>query len=117
MHRGRHFEDRAARLLRDAGLSILERNFRCKPGEIDLICRDAQTLVFVEVRYRANTRFATAAASVTRSKQQRLIRAAQVYLQRTGLANSTACRFDIVAFDGERSGKDGIQWLKNAIGT
>ena len=117
MNRGQYFEDLAAGILRRAGLKIIERNFRCKPGEIDLVCRDGRTLVFVEVRYRAQTRFASALASITPAKQRRLIAAAQIYLLQRGLANNTACRFDIVGFDGERPGEDGIQWLKNAIGT
>ena len=117
MNRGQYFEDLAARMLQHAGLKIIERNFRCKPGEIDLVCRDGKTLVFVEVRYRAQTGFASAVVSVTQAKQRRLVAAAQVYLLQRGLTDNTACRFDIVGFDGERPGEDGIQWLKNAIGT
>ena len=64
------------------GLRLVERNFRCKGGEIDLIMQDGSTLVFVEVRKRADQRHGGAAASVTPAKQARLILAAQLYLQR-----------------------------------
>ncbi len=126
MDKGKAFEDRAARLLRDAGLKIITRNYRCKLGEIDLVCRDGETLVFVEVRFRSARGFASAAASVTRAKQRRLVAAAQHYLQRQRLAERTPCRIDVVTFDSaaglagapcQRPHKDEIQWVKNAIGS
>ncbi len=126
MKRGKEFEDRAARLLREAGLQIITRNYRCKAGEIDLVCQDGATLVFVEVRFRNRRGFATAAASITPAKQRRLIAACQHYLQRKHLLDSTPCRIDVVVFDGafadagnagRRPGEDEIQWVKNAIGS
>ncbi len=122
MEKGREFEERAARFLRSVGLEILERNYRCKAGEIDLVCRDGTSLVFVEVRFRSQGGFASAAASVTAAKQRRLIAAARHYLQRHHLTERTACRIDVVTFDraialGRRPGKDEIQWVKNAIGS
>lgn len=116
MNRGRQYENRASRLLQSAGLEVVARNFHCKLGEIDLICRDGNILVFVEVRYRSNTRFASAAASVTAAKQRRLSATAQLYLQQRGLTERQRCRFDVLAFDETRSdSEDGIQWLKNAF--
>jgi putative endonuclease len=116
MSTGEHYERRAAGLLEKAGLVVLERNFRCKTGEIDIICSDGPSLVFVEVRYRQNPRFASAAASVTRAKQRKLIRTAQFYLQRRGWLNHRPCRFDVVAFSSARDQRaDGIQWLKSAF--
>lgn len=116
MDRGKQYEDRASRLLQAAGLNVVARNFRCKIGEIDLVCRDGTTLVFVEVRYRSTTRFGGAAASVTAAKRRRLWATAQLYLQQRGLSERQACRFDILAFDESQSaGEDGIQWLKNAF--
>jgi putative endonuclease len=110
------FEKRAERALRARGLQIVEKNYRCRLGEIDLICRDGSVLIFVEVRYRSQTGFATAAASITRAKQRRLLQAAQHYLQRRGISGQVPCRIDVVAFDGRQSeAEDGIQWLKNAI--
>jgi putative endonuclease len=116
MNLGKEYEDRADRLLRSQGLEIITRNYRCKLGEIDLVCRDDNTLVFVEVRYRSNPRFASATASVTPAKARRLWATAQLYLQQRGLTEQQPCRFDVLAFDDNRSaGEDGIQWLKNAI--
>lgn len=93
---------------------MIERNFSCRVGEIDLICRDGHTLVFVEVRYRSNPRFASAGASVTATKQKKLIRAAQVYLQRINGVNSERCRFDVVAIQPGQSDLD-VQWLRSAF--
>ncbi len=116
MSTGEHYEKRAACLLEEAGLIVLERNFRCKTGEIDIICSDGPGLVFVEVRYRQNPRFASAAASVTLAKQRKLIRTAEYYLQRRGWLNQRPCRFDVLAFSSTRDLRaDGIQWLKSAF--
>jgi putative endonuclease len=90
------------------GLVLVEANFRCKLGEIDLIMREGSTLVFVEVRQRAAGAQVGAAASIGPSKVRRIVRAAQVYLQRC--ARMPPCRIDVIAIDGER-----IEWLKNAI--
>jgi putative endonuclease len=101
-------EAQALTYLKQKGLFLVERNFRSKNGEIDLIMRDGETLVFVEVRARADGRHGGAAASVTHVKQKRLIRTAQRYLQ--GLNTLPPCRFDVIAID------DGIlNWLKNAF--
>ncbi len=106
--RGQSGEDEALAYLAQQGLLLAERNFRCKGGEIDLIMRHGESLVFVEVRKRANNRHGGAAASVTPAKQARLIIAAQIYLQR--YRTPPACRFDVVAIDGAV-----LSWLKNAI--
>ncbi|MFA9217086.1 MAG: YraN family protein [Sphingomonadaceae bacterium] len=101
-------EQRALDYLCRHGLVLVERNFLCKLGEIDLIMRDGVHLVFIEVRRRANRKHGGAAASVTPAKQQRLIRAAQVYLQR--YARLPPCRFDLVAIDGAE-----LSWLRNVL--
>ena len=105
---GRRGEDAALAHLQQQGLQLLERNFLCKGGEIDLIMQDGATLVFVEVRKRAHRDFGGAAASITSAKQRRLICAAQVYLQRYRLP--PPCRFDVVAIDGES-----LEWLRHVI--
>ena len=107
---GQAGEDAALAYLQQHGLSLLQRNFRCKGGEIDLVMREQATLVFVEVRKRAVGMHGGAAASVTPAKQRRLIIAAQIYLQRFRMP--PACRFDVVAIDGTQ-----LTWLKNAIET
>ncbi|MBP1317153.1 YraN family protein [Herbaspirillum huttiense F1] len=101
-------EDRALAYLQAQGLQLVQRNFRCKGGEIDLILREGSTIVFVEVRARASSAYGGAAASVTPAKQRRLLVAAQVWLQ--GQARLPACRFDVVTVEGGR-----LQWLRNAI--
>ncbi|KQQ30975.1 hypothetical protein ASF61_17220 [Duganella sp. Leaf126] len=101
-------EDRALAYLLAQGLVLVERNFRCKAGEIDLIMRDGAHLVFVEVRRRAAGSFGGAAASVTAAKQQRLVHAAQFYLLRQ--RPLPPCRFDLVALDGDR-----LAWLRHII--
>lgn len=100
-------EDLAARHLVRHGLKILARNYRCRGGEIDLVCRDGATLVFVEVRLRTNRGFGGAAASITPAKQRRLIRAAGHYLAGKPMP---ACRFDAVLLDAEN-----IEWIRNAF--
>ena len=105
---GRDWEQTALRYLRRHGLVLIEANFTCKGGEIDLIMRDGESLVFVEVRQRADRRHGGAAASITPAKIRRLVRAAQVYLQR--LPTLPPCRFDVVAIDGAE-----LQWLRAAF--
>jgi putative endonuclease len=86
---------------------VVERNFRVKGGEIDLICRDGATLVFVEVRQRGRSHFGDAAASITAAKRRRIVLAARHYL--AGRA-AGQCRFDCVLLDGER-----LEWLRDAF--
>lgn len=105
---GQDGEDAALAYLGRHGLTLLQRNFRCKGGEIDLIMQDGDTLVFIEVRKRADLRHGGAAASVTHAKQKRLIIAAHSYLQRH--RNPPPCRFDVIAIDAEA-----LSWLKNAF--
>lgn len=106
--KGKAGEEAALSHLARQGLVLLERNFRCRGGEIDLIMRDGENTVFVEVRTRQYGGFGGAAASITAAKRARLIVAAQVFLQR--FRNLPACRFDVVAIDGDQ-----ISWLKNVI--
>ncbi|AON57070.1 YraN family protein [Herbaspirillum seropedicae] len=105
---GEAAEQQALTHLRQQGLQLLERNYRCQGGEIDLIMREGDTVVFVEVRARASASYGGAAASVTPAKQRRLILAAQRWLQ--AQAGTPPCRFDVVTLDGQQ-----LQWLRNAI--
>lgn len=108
---GAGYEQRARRLLEQAGLTFVAANVRFRTGEIDLIMRDGQTWVFVEVRFRRNALYGGAAASVTRSKQQKLLKAAALWLHgRRASFESAACRFDVVAITGTQ-----IDWLPNAF--
>lgn len=109
---GRQAEELAARFLERKGLRIVARNYRCRGGEIDLICRAGKVLVFVEVRLRRNATFGGAAASVTPTKQHRLILAAQHFLMTNALTEND-CRFDCVFLNGVS--ENSIEWLRNAF--
>lgn len=100
-------EAQAARFLAAQGLKILARNYRCRGGEIDLICRDGAALVFVEVRLRTHRGYGGAAESITTAKQRRIAFAARHYLAGKPLP---ACRFDAVLLDGTH-----IEWIRNAF--
>lgn len=105
-------EELACRYLEARGLTLVTRNFRCRTGELDLIMRDREQLVFVEVRSRGHTRYGTPAESVTHRKQQRLLRAAAFYLQRQRL--DLPCRFDVVAIlHAEHEPR--LEWIRDAF--
>lgn len=108
--RGAAAETAAAEFLAARGLALVERNFRVRGGEIDLICRDGETIVFVEVRLRRRSDYGGAAASILAAKQARIVLAARHWLARRRLRQSPFCRFDCVLIDGDR-----LEWLKNAF--
>ncbi|MCL4115188.1 UNVERIFIED_CONTAM: hypothetical protein GTU68_035918, partial [Idotea baltica] len=99
------------------GLVLIDENYSTKAGEVDLIMHpknDAETLVFIEVRYRKNRDFGGAAASVTPKKQQRIIKAALAYQQIN--APQSSMRFDVVAIEGDNSGNNiEIDWIQSAF--
>lgn len=97
---GDAFEQRACVELERAGLALLARNYSTRYGELDLVMRDAGTVVFVEVRYRLHASHGDAAASVTPAKQGRLIKAAQLWLTQNPKHAKACCRFDVVTYDG-----------------
>lgn len=98
---GEQGEEQASELLRSKGYIILERNYRCRFGEVDIIARRGEELVFVEVRTRTSTAFGRPEESVNYRKAQRLALVASHYLSRQGWP-ATACRFDVVAILGDR---------------
>ena len=102
-------ERRACEYLQTQGLKLITENYLCKMGEIDLIMSDQDTLVFVEVRYRENKAFGGAAASITRSKQRKIIRTALFYQQQ--YAPKSCMRFDVVAIEGDNQ----LQWFPAAF--
>ncbi len=95
---GTQFEQKAAAYLTRNGYRILDRNFSCRMGEIDLIGRDAHYLCFIEVKYRLNTDHGFPAEAVTARKMTRIIRTAQYYMLTHGYPQDTPCRFDVVVF-------------------
>lgn len=101
-------EQRALLYLQQKGMTLIERNFLCKGGEIDLVMQDDKGLVFVEVRSRNSSQFGGALASVTPAKQRRMVIAAQVFLQ--AYKRPPACRFDLICIqNGE------LDWLQDVI--
>ncbi len=103
----------ARRYLERQGLVWVEGNYHCRGGEIDLVMRDGETLVFVEVRQRRDDRFGGAAASVDARKQARLILAARHYLHRHRL--DTPVRFDVLALSGDPAHGYRVEWIRDAI--
>jgi putative endonuclease len=110
---GAQAEQLAAQFLQQRGLVLLQHNYRCRHGEIDLIMRDGDMLVFVEVRLRSSNNFGGAAASIGAIKQHKLLRTAQQYL--STLRHVPPCRFDAVLFHSVDNAMD-IEWVKNAFG-
>ena len=107
---GNAAERQACDYLKAQGLVLLDNNFATRAGEVDLIMRDGETLVFIEVRYRKNKDFGGAAASVTPQKQQRIIKASLAYQQQH--APQSSMRFDVVAIEGDNSN---LNWIKSAF--
>lgn len=106
--KGKHGEARALAYLEREGCALVQKNYRTRFGEIDLIMQQGNTLVFVEVRYRSKMDFGGAAASITPIKKRRMVSAAEQFLM--SYSSPPPCRFDVIALDGER-----ITWLKNVI--
>ena len=100
---GNRYEQRAAEYLKEQGYRLLERNYRCKLGEIDLVARDGAYLVFVEVKYRADGHAGYGFESVDAKKQRRIARAASWYLYERQIREDQPCRFDVVSFLGENA--------------
>ena len=106
-------EEHARRYLSEHGLTWVESNYLCRLGEIDLIMRDKDYVVFIEVRARASKAYGGAVQSITHSKRQKIIRTATLYLQTKKLYDKQPCRFDVVSLDGV---PPQINWIKNAFG-
>jgi len=116
LRKGLRFEDQARRYLVAQGLDLLESNYRCRFGEIDLIMRDAGTLCFIEVRFRKSLDFGGASASITPAKQRRIAKAALFYL--SSLSKNPwqlALRFDALLIQQRHGGGLDFDWIQNAF--
>jgi putative endonuclease len=112
---GRRAEDLAAEYLSAQGCEILERNYRRRLGELDLIAREGGVLVIAEVRTRAHARFGSAAASVDYRKQRRITRAAQQLLQQRAELAHLPVRFDVLVVSDLSGPQPRIEWIRHAF--
>lgn len=112
--RGDAVETAALAFLQQRGLALLARNASSRGGELDLVMDEAGTLVFVEVRYRADARFGGGAASVDAGKRRRLVHAAQAWLLRHPRHSNAPCRFDVIAASGDPAAP-ALDWLRDAF--
>ena len=110
---GKKAERLAQRYLEQNGLILVTCNYHSPRGEIDLIMREGNFLVFVEVRYRKNNKYGSAAESITREKQRRLLATASHYLQNEKLFRDSSCRFDVITVSGQYNTQ--IEWIRNAF--
>jgi putative endonuclease len=108
---GQISEKTASAYLQKQGLKLIEKNFRCAQGEIDLIMKDKNYLVFVEVRFRKHRDYGNSIETISHNKQIHLIRTAQYYLQQHSLMYKANCRFDVLGLNREEK----ITWIKNVF--
>lgn len=111
---GADAESLAAQFLIKKGMQVVQQNYRCRLGEIDLIVRDGRHLVFVEVKSRRSLEFGAPSLAVNWRKQQKLTQLAQVYLKQKGLWR-TSCRFDVVSVYAPVDGSPEIKHIPNAF--
>lgn len=106
-------EEQAKKYLTAQGLVWISSNYQCKVGEIDLIMKDKDYLVFIEVRARTSNQYGGGLTSITQHKRHKLIKTALFYMQTKKLLDKQACRFDVLSIDGSPAK---ITWIKNAFG-
>lgn len=107
---GTAFEQQAVLFLEKKGFIIVETNYYCKQGEIDIIARDGEYLVFVEVKYRKNAYAGAALEAVDVAKQRHIVRSARCFLYQKRYHEETPCRFDVIAFEGNE-----LHYISNAF--
>ncbi|MFI8381879.1 YraN family protein [Pseudomonas sp. NPDC079086] len=115
--RGDAAEALARQHLEKHGLRLLAQNWRCRLGELDLVMLDADTVVFVEVRYRRYSAWGGAAESVDARKREKLSRAAQHFLQQESRWAKYPCRFDVIAINADSQAPAQLDWIQNAFDT
>lgn len=114
---GQAAEAQARRHLERQGLRLLAQNWRCRRGELDLVMLDADTVVFVEVRYRRHSAWGGAVESVDARKREKLTSAAMHFLQQESRWAKHPCRFDVIAIDAEGNSPPRLNWIQNAFDT
>jgi len=111
---GARGEDLAVQYLKKKGFKVIERNYHCSAGEIDLIAREGKTLIFVEIKTRSSSEFGLPQEAVDRFKQKKMIEVARAYLAEHHLNEEIPARFDVVAIHLTSTGPD-IELIKDAF--
>mgnify|MGYP000513019682 FL=1 len=113
--KGKTTEEFAKQHLTKQGLAFIEQNVHCRQGEIDLVMKDGETFIFVEVKYRKNNHFGGAISAVSLSKQHKIKHCVAFFLHKANLNEyNTPCRFDVIALEGDIN-QPQVTWLKNAF--
>lgn len=112
---GKAIENKAARWLVKQGLKLVEKNYHCRSGEIDLIMQDADSIIFVEVRFRSRESFGDGLESVDWRKQEKLRKAATHYLANRPRFSNCNCQFDVLAAKPKDDGEPEWRWVRNAF--
>ena len=110
---GDHYETIATNVVKKEKYQILNTNFKTRFGEIDLICNHNNTIIFIEVRYRKNLEYGGPKESITTTKQKKIIKSAEIYLNKYNLHNQD-CRFDVLCISSYQP-KIKIDWIKNSF--
>ncbi len=113
--KGLQYEERARRYLQRQGLRLLQKNYRSRFGEIDLIMTDADAVCFIEVKFRQSADYGGAATAIPQWKRRKLIRTAMVYLAHNQKLGRRPARFDALLIQRDRNGSDHIEWIRNAF--
>jgi putative endonuclease len=112
---GSNAENLALQFLQNEGLTPVQRNFRCRLGELDLIMHDDNCLVIVEVRYRGSNSLVPASLTIDQRKQRKLIRTAALYLAWNQRFANSPLRFDVLAIDADTRNEISIEWIRDAF--
>ena len=112
---GHEGEQQALHYLQAHGLTLIQKNYRCKMGEIDLIMRDGPTVVFIEVRVRLEKKHGNGAASITYHKQRKIIKTATLFLYQNPSFNNNPARFDVIDINPNQTQANHIQWIPAAF--
>ncbi len=113
--KGQKAEELALQHLQAQGFRLVEQNYACKMGEIDLVMHQHNLLIFVEVRSRNTSAYGGAAASITYSKQRKISRTAAFFLQTHPRFANADCRFDVIAFDHDQNHPESLDWIQGAF--
>ncbi len=113
--KGTFYESLACDYIRENGGQILETNFTCRTGEIDIIAKDDKYIVYVEVKYRTDSKYGPAEAAVDFRKQKVISRISDFYRKKNGLGDNVAQRFDVIAISTSSDDATKVRWLKNAF--